>query len=150
MLKTGPWCRLPLTIRWLDYEFYEKYSRCVTAPLHMPTCCGKVIATKIKKPQKQNENSETCRIKETDVLCTICQLTVDEQESISCITPNCSLYAHLICLAEKFCTDDMILPIDGICPSCNVNVLWGDLVRKKIGCSTDVDIASDTTDDEDY
>ncbi|CAK9805333.1 Structure-specific endonuclease subunit slx1 [Anthophora plagiata] len=129
MLKVGPWCRLPLTIRWLDYEFFEEYSRHVSAPMHMPICCGKVISQKIDKA-----NNEVQTLDELTMFCSICDSLLNEKESISCIKPSCLLVAHLICLAKLFCQDNMILPIEGTCPACNISVLWGDLIKKKMGC----------------
>ncbi|XP_053982278.1 structure-specific endonuclease subunit slx1 isoform X2 [Hylaeus volcanicus] len=119
MLKVGPWCRLPLTVRWLDYEFYEKYSSYVSAPMHMPICCGKVTSKKIKKKLKE--------------------ALVNEIET----------QAHLICLAHVFCKDDMIIPVSGTCPACNTDVLWGDLIRKKVGCYKNLKEVSSSDDGED-
>ncbi|XP_054004485.1 structure-specific endonuclease subunit slx1 isoform X2 [Hylaeus anthracinus] len=119
MLKVGPWCRLPLTVRWLDYEFYEKYSSYVSAPMHMPICCGKVTSKKIKKKLKE--------------------ALVNEIET----------QAHLICLAHVFCKDDMIIPVGGTCPACNTDVLWGDLIRKKVGCYKNLKEVSSSDDGED-
>ncbi|XP_043261973.1 structure-specific endonuclease subunit slx1 [Colletes gigas] len=125
MLKVGPWCRLPLTVRWLDYEFFNEYSGHISAPMHMPTCYGKVISRKVKKTDDRNESS---------MFCFICSLSLKKKELVSCIKPSCPLVAHLICLADIFCKNSMILPIEGTCPVCNTNVLWGDLIRKKVGC----------------
>ncbi|XP_034175223.1 structure-specific endonuclease subunit SLX1 [Osmia lignaria lignaria] len=133
MLKVGPWCRLPLTIRWLDYEFFQEYSYCISAPMHMPICCGKVISQKIKKVNDEELNG-TQTLKKSSTVCSICGLFLEKKELVTCVKPNCLLEAHLICLAKVFCKDNMILPIEGTCPTCNTNVLWGDLIRKKIGC----------------
>lgn len=143
MLKVGPWCRLPLTIRWLDYEFFEKYSSYVSAPMHMPICHGKVISKKIKKT---NDTIET--LDESSIICSICNAPLDAtKQAVSCIKPSCSLISHLICLAQLFRKGNMILPIEGTCPICNTNVLWGDLIRKKIGCYGNL---QEVSSDEDY
>ncbi|XP_076646387.1 structure-specific endonuclease subunit SLX1 isoform X1 [Halictus rubicundus] len=147
MLKVGPWCRLPLTIRWLDYEFFENHSNSITAPMHMPICCGKMISQKIKKLQKSvNNGIET--LDECTKFCSVCGLLVQQKELVHCIKPSCLLVAHLICLANLFSKGAMILPIEGICPVCHTNVLWGDLIRKKIGCYGDLKEA--TSSDDDY
>lgn len=132
MLKTGPWHRLPLTIRWLDYDFFQKYSGHVSPPLHMPVCCGKVSTSKVGKKNANLDNASPINTGST--FCNICHLTVKEEESISCLKTDCELFVHLICLAKRFCKDNEILPLDGICPVCGTNLLWGELVRKKIGC----------------
>ena len=81
------------------------------------------------------------------IFCSICSLLLDETESVSCIKPNCLLVAHLICLANTFRKGSMILPVDGTCPACITNVLWGDLIRKKAGCYGDLREVSSSDDD---
>lgn len=138
MLKVGPWCRLPLTVRWLDYEFSKDYYGRISPPLHMPICYGKVTACKIKQSYKGTDSlSQESNIIE-EKLCLLCGSTVTEKESIACIRNNCNLKAHLICLAKLFCKDGMILPIEGTCSACGTSVLWGDLIRKKNGCYQDL------------
>ena len=146
MLKVGPWCRLPLTIRWLDYEFFEEYSSYISAPLHMPRCCGKVFSQKIKKTPN-NGVVNRMEIDKALIFCSICTLPLKETESVSCIKPNCLLVAHLICLANTFRKGNMILPVDGTCPGCITNVLWGDLIRKKVGCYGNLQEVSSSDDD---
>lgn len=143
MLKVGPWCRLPLTIRWLDYEFFEEYKNHIAAPMHMPICCGKVISQKVKKTQGGN------RLPTNEFLqfCSICDVVLEEKQSVSCIKPSCLLVAHLVCLAKLFCKDNMILPVEGVCPECKTSVLWGDLIRKKIGCYGNLQEVSSSDDD---
>ncbi|XP_015184464.1 PREDICTED: structure-specific endonuclease subunit slx1 [Polistes dominula] len=130
MLKVGPWYRLPLTIRWLDDNFAQLYSTSFSPPLHMPICYGQVLPRKVtnKSPIKENNL----------LVCSICGLISEKDNSIRCIKPDCRLIAHLICLAKRFSTDDHILPIEGTCPTCNTNVLWGDLIKKMIGCYQDI------------
>ncbi|XP_066592627.1 structure-specific endonuclease subunit slx1 isoform X2 [Prorops nasuta] len=47
MLNVGPWCRLPLTLRWIDTQFGNDYSSFVTPPIHMPITYGAIIARKL-------------------------------------------------------------------------------------------------------
>lgn len=150
MLKVGPWTRLPLTLRWLDDEFGAKYSDLVRPPLHMPITFGKVST---KKPQKEAhltwlaaaEDDELVNVDEE--LCNICSHVVEKKERVTCIMPGCNLVSHLICLAQSF-ESEMILPIEGLCPVCRTSVLWGDLIRKKIGCKMHHDERdSDCSDD---
>ncbi|EFN83566.1 structure-specific endonuclease subunit slx1 [Harpegnathos saltator] len=146
MLKVGPWCCLPLTIRWLDYEFSKDYYGYISPPLHMPICYGKVASCKIKRAKDakvsviQPQDSQSA----VEKLCPLCGSIMTERDSISCVKPKCCLIAHLICLAKVFCQSGMILPIDGTCPACKTNVLWGDLVRKKNGCYRDLLRETDT------
>ncbi|KAI4477196.1 hypothetical protein M0804_013017 [Polistes exclamans] len=140
MLKVGPWCRLPLTIRWLDDDFAQLYSTSFSPPLHMPICYGQVLPRKVTKesPIKENNVESTMEDHIPALVCSICGLISEKNNSIRCIKPNCRLIAHLICLAKRFSKDDQILPIEGTCPSCNTNVLWGDLIKKMIGCYQDL------------
>jgi len=138
MLKIGPWYRLPLTIHWLDYEFFKKYYGCISPPLHMPICYNDIITCKAKKLEKSKTNILSYELdlsmKSILISCFFCGSHTMEKNSITCIKPKCSLIAHLICLAKAFCKDGMILPIEGTCPACLTNVLWGDLIKKKNGC----------------
>jgi len=140
MLKVGPWCRLPLTIRWLEYEFSKNYRGHIFPPLHMPICYGKVTSCRVKQTQKTRANNVLSNVitKESSLFCSLCGSSIMEVDSVNCVQPNCPLIAHLICLAKLFCKDGMILPIEGICPACGNNVLWGDLIRKKNGCYQDL------------
>jgi hypothetical protein len=57
-------------------------------------------------------------------------------ESIACL--NCNVQSHIACLAKSFLQQkrqaDQLLPIEGQCVQCDVELLWGDLVRYKRGC----------------
>ncbi|XP_012270077.1 structure-specific endonuclease subunit slx1 [Orussus abietinus] len=135
MLKVGPWVRLPLTLHWLDSEFADKYSYSISPPMHMPITYGSVTSKKntTKSKKKRSEKDTFYEAKDSLALCSLCGLIVNAEDKVTCIKSDCLLVAHLICLAEEFSKDEMILPIDGICPACKTNVLWGDLIRKKIG-----------------
>lgn len=110
----------------------------------MPICCGKVTSCKVKQTQRTNEDNILSQesqlpMKKSLIFCSLCGSSMIEKDSITCVKPKCLLMVHLICLAKEFCKDDMILPIEGICPTCKSNVLWGDLIRKKNGCYQDLE-----------
>ena len=42
MLTVGPWCRLPLTIRWLKQEYEVSFQPQKQPPIHMPIVYGLV------------------------------------------------------------------------------------------------------------
>ncbi|EZA53653.1 structure-specific endonuclease subunit slx1 isoform X2 [Ooceraea biroi] len=139
MLKIGPWCRLPLIVRWLDYEFSKNYYGRISPPLHMPVCYGKVSTCKTKSTQRSRTDdilSHELRssMGESLIFCSLCGSSATQNNSVTCMQPKCPLIAHLICLAKVFCKDGMILPIEGTCPTCTTSVLWGDLIKKKNGC----------------
>ncbi|XP_043266639.1 structure-specific endonuclease subunit slx1 [Venturia canescens] len=152
MLNVGPWHRLPLTIRWLDYEFFLSNSRDVTPPIHMPISYGKVISKSLKSKGSKKINKDSCEVTDQDIMfCSLCHTCVFPQEKITCIQANCHLMAHLFCLAKVF-AESSILPVEGNCPACGTNVLWGDLIRKKIGCYIHLknnDKSEDSFDDSD-
>ncbi|XP_011163360.2 structure-specific endonuclease subunit slx1 [Solenopsis invicta] len=151
MLKIGPWCRLPLTVRWLDYEFSKKYYGRISPPLHMPICYGKITSCKVKQKAKKDNILQESHLpmEKSPMFCSLCDSNVTEEDSITCIKPKCLLIVHLICLAKEFCKE-MILPIEGTCPACKSNVLWGDLIRKKNGCYQDLkEISTDFSSDDD-
>lgn len=106
----------------------------------MPITHGPIISKKLnskKSGKKQIEaNNTNARPITKRKNCLLCHLTIEDNDRITCVQPGCFLVAHILCLGKSFWKDDgMILPIDGVCPSCNTNVLWGDLIRKMIGCN---------------
>lgn len=157
MLKVGPWCRLPLSLRWLADEFGISYSNYVSPPMHMPIIYGKVTTKKPREGKKRGKRKES---KESEInvindavieFCSICNFTVKSEDKLMCIAPDCSLISHIDCLANLFRTEESILPIDGNCPKCKNNILWGDLIRKKLGCKMhfeEVESESDVDSDD--
>lgn len=136
MLCVGPWCRLPLTIRWLLPEYARQFPSTSTPPLHMAICYGPVVSKKIP-PKDKNIESNKEELQDLPViLCEICKMPCAKDEIMKCLSQSCSMKAHAICLAKTFLTDDQdhLVPISGSCPGCDINILWGDLVRKKKGC----------------
>ena len=60
MLRTGPWNRLPLTIRWLRQDYQKDFDPERQPPAHMPIAYGPVKSTKvIAQSQKSNKDKET-------------------------------------------------------------------------------------------
>lgn len=70
--------------------------------------------------------------------CDECGDEVEKESQITCLHPDCDLNAHIVCLASKFleheASDEHMLPVEGCCPKCSTVLLWGHLVRKKLGC----------------
>ncbi|CAB0039920.1 unnamed protein product [Trichogramma brassicae] len=153
MLNCGPWNKLPLTVRWLDDEFGQKYSTHLTSPLHMPITYGKVTSRK----KKTTTTTTTSNDKAKEAVLAVLG-TRDDGSSRDCIKPDCGLVAHLVCLAKLFCKESGdILPVEGSCPICATDALWGDLIRKKIGCNLHIDAdvdesgsSSSSEEDDDY
>lgn len=59
MLRTGPWCRLPLVIRWLKQEYKVDFMQNKLPPFHMPTVFGLVEIYTKKKKKKQISSSQS-------------------------------------------------------------------------------------------
>ncbi|KAK7085779.1 Structure-specific endonuclease subunit SLX1 [Halocaridina rubra] len=140
MLQTRPWSRLPLTIRWLKQEYKKDFPPGMEAPLHMPIAYGPVKAQKVlssKNGEKSERNSE-----KGSCICMICEEEVQPEDIMRCLQNTCSMTAHVICLAGHMLKDDppgTIIPLEGSCPTCSSNLLWGDLVRLKRGCYREID-----------
>lgn len=161
MLRVGPWCRLPLTLRWLDLDLAERYKSLVSPPMHMPISFCNVTSKSIKKKKTDkkstddNVGDESVAEETLSDICFRCETLVKSRDRITCIKPGCDLVGHLRCLAKVFRTDQHLLPIEGDCPRCKSNVLWGDLIRKKIGCNLHLqmdkkDEQVDSSDDDYY
>lgn len=65
----------------------------------------------------------------------------DPNSVLRCIHVQCRAVSHITCLAGQFLaqrkTNDaelQLIPVDGCCPSCGKEVLWGDLIRLRNGC----------------
>ncbi|XP_032527141.2 structure-specific endonuclease subunit SLX1 homolog isoform X1 [Danaus plexippus] len=130
MLRVGPWCRLPLVIRWLENDFREEFPEERMPPEHMIICQG---------PVKSRNLRNTTNTSSPDIICRLCSGRLKASEQLSCPNSNCDLVAHITCLADKMLPPGEYIPIDGKCPLCYLKLKWGDLIRKMKGC-LDADI----------
>ncbi|XP_006148282.1 structure-specific endonuclease subunit SLX1 isoform X2 [Tupaia chinensis] len=121
MLRTLPWARLPLTLRWLRQDFHCDLSP--PPPPHVPLAFGPVpprasapkhctvpLADTQPKPDP-DQGAEAC--------CALCTNQLqDEEGPLCCPHPGCTLRAHIICLAEEFLREEpgQLLPLEGQCP----------------------------------
>ncbi|KAL4707248.1 hypothetical protein ACJJTC_008329 [Scirpophaga incertulas] len=128
MLRVGPWCRLPLTIQWLEQEYLEEFPVERKPPNHMIICYGSVKARNLKK---QKESTDTLSTE-----CLLCSnIIFSRQPKINCLNSNCELVSHITCLADLCLSPGEYVPIDGYCPFCSERLKWGDLMRKLKGCN---------------
>ncbi|BFZ03132.1 hypothetical protein BsWGS_06171 [Bradybaena similaris] len=69
--------------------------------------------------------------------CAVCYKMIQaEDKTLQCLKPDCAMMAHIICLAQSFLgSPSKLLPVQGKCPRCSVNLLWGELVRYRKGCN---------------
>ncbi|ESO91579.1 hypothetical protein LOTGIDRAFT_163304 [Lottia gigantea] len=138
MLRTAPWNRLALTIRWLNQEFRLDFSPTTPPPNHMPIEFGPIMCKKVGgKKKKTNEKTGD---DESDSLmlefCDVCYKRIQKEDvKLSCLHPECFMKSHIICLARVFLGNaDHVIPIEGQCPKCDAILMWGELVRQRQGC----------------
>ena len=177
MLNTGPWCRLPLSIRWLRPDLKENidFPRDKPPPIHMPILYGQVRSVKLsnnkksksKSKSKKNKNSSSSQEEEnlddkeavsdgtsTPLLCGLCFENVPTSDQVTCLSPKCGSVYHIVCLANEFRSKSSsnnekshFLPLDGHCSVCNLYMIWGDIIRKKKGCYKAVENFEQNEDD---
>jgi structure-specific endonuclease subunit SLX1 len=137
MLRTGPWCRLPLTVRWLRQEYMKEFPFNKQPPAHMPIVFGPVKV--IDKPKKKTESVTSEVTTNSQEFCFICKNEFND-DYLKCI--RCNIKSHIICLANYFLADspDCLIPIEGNCPQCKQLLLWGDLIRFRLGCYKHLDL----------
>uniref|UniRef100_A0A670JAP2 GIY-YIG domain-containing protein n=2 Tax=Podarcis muralis TaxID=64176 RepID=A0A670JAP2_PODMU len=115
MLQTAPWCRLPLTIRWLKQEYCRDFPAGLEPPLHMPVAFGQVRAVKTKGVKAPEVNVATPK------RCSICLKKFQDGDNdipLRCFHPGCTMAAHMTCLSRAFLAKEPLhfLPIEGQCP----------------------------------
>lgn len=154
MLLVGPWSRLPLTVRWLKQEYEMDFPFDRQPPVHMPLAYGEVELTKktdkgrfqkrkrtVEGKEEEEEEEQEMEVEESDKsseksssTCYIChQVSVPSQATLSlvdCYHSNCSLTAHITCLAKCMCPSPHLIPTVAPCPACNRELLWGEMVRR--------------------
>ena len=101
----------------------------------MAIVLGPVRSKKVEKPQHPPEGSARAQADR----CNVCQLEVSEAERLVCLYPRCEAVSHIICLADTFTQTDEIIPVQGLCPTCGGEQLWGNLIRKTRGCYENLD-----------
>ena len=144
MLNTGPWSRLPLTVRWLrpDLKGDIDFPRDKQPPIHMPVLYGQVKSVKLKKKKMANSDNSSEQLENPPSpasICGICFDTVSQDSQVQCLNPKCQSVYHIVCLGDHFRQSAnesraYFLPLDGQCKVCDIYMLWGDIIRKKKGC----------------
>lgn len=143
MLRVGPWCRLPLTIRWLKQEYKQDFTVNKLPPSHMAIVYGPVTVIDLNKKNAKQDSSKSNLIscsQSTSKACFICKKEINaSSHTLRCL--KCRVEMHQSCLAKHFLRFEPLhlVPIESDCPKCNQSLLWGDLVRFKIGCYKDLE-----------
>uniref|UniRef100_A0A336KCT8 Structure-specific endonuclease subunit SLX1 homolog n=1 Tax=Culicoides sonorensis TaxID=179676 RepID=A0A336KCT8_CULSO len=159
MLRVVPFCRLPLSIQWLSDDHFTDFPVERIPPMHMAIRCGRITCKR-----KTNEiDTEIVSSQNVVQFCDICDNIIENplNEMITCVNVSCKLVSHIVCLAEQFLKGNedkgQVIPVQGKCPNCLKELLWGDLIRKKKGCcdiepdlnNTDAFEIKDLSEDED-
>jgi structure-specific endonuclease subunit SLX1 len=132
MLRTGPWNRLPLTIRWLKQEYKEDFPPSEQPPRHMAIAYGPIDLQKSKESVTEEEAVEPTSPVTLQQCCDVCYQTFKEDEngSLVCYHKPCKMIGHVLCLAKLYFKDGMLIPIAGNCVLCGEELLWGELIRR--------------------
>lgn len=96
----------------------------------MPISCGSVETKRLPKDIKSKEVEEETTTSFTCQLCFECI----ENKKLSCLNPSCDFLSHVLCLGNYILESGEYVPIEGNCPKCEQNFLWGDIIRKYKGC----------------
>lgn len=120
MLRIGPWCRLPLTIRWLKQEYQVEFPLDKLPPPHMAIEFGLVeIITNAKKAKKDRQleleervpsasqsqtqrrlDANVCHLCKQNILATSQQVLNKNMAMLRCL--HCLTSFHTICLCDEF------------------------------------------------
>lgn len=121
----------------LFFHFFQPERK---PPDHMSIVHGPIKSRNLKK------STESSNFKSIE--CLICSRSITYSTSkLCCLNSNCELVSHICCLADLFLTPGDYVPIEGSCPSCNMKLKWGDLIRKMRGCR---DASSDNVIDDEW
>lgn len=87
----------------------------------------------IRKPEETNKevSAET-----TFINCFLCKSAIVNEKSLTCLNEACRINSHVLCLAKHFLANEIsyqLLPVEGLCPSCDCLLLWGELIRTSQG-----------------
>lgn len=141
MLRTNPWAQLGLTVRWLRQDYQRDFPTGLEPPLHMTIQFGPVITKKVSSDARSRVTpasgaSAGNPLDGTTRFCSICHsILKTADKALTCLYPTCEMTAHLQCLARHFLpTQKRLLPVEGRCPTCGLDLIWGELIRQMKGC----------------
>ncbi|XP_028914532.1 structure-specific endonuclease subunit SLX1 [Ornithorhynchus anatinus] len=124
MLQVAPWSRLPLTLRWLRQDFQRDLTP--PPPPHVPLAFGP------PQPGPAGKSKGMAAGAGAGAYCSLCLRPVEDEDGpLRCPHSTCPFRAHLLCLAQDFLQGQpqQLLPLEGCCPGCKNQLLWGDLIQ---------------------
>lgn len=90
---------------------------------------GSVISRKAEK--KFIEQAGNCEVQINQ--CNLCHNVV-QGTPLECLNYLCNFCSHIKCFSKYFLQPGEYIPVEGTCPRCNEQYLWGDLIKRYKGC----------------
>jgi structure-specific endonuclease subunit SLX1 len=132
MFNLDQYSRWPLHIHFCNLNVYEMFKTFNDLPRHVRVSTGS-----LKTLPVEEDITETCLSIRDSGCCDICSSEIDIEnlnDWVCCTFHSCPMMAHLICLSNDFIAQDNtgennLIPIIGHCPSCGIELKWGDLIK---------------------
>lgn len=80
---------------------------------------------------------------DSPISCFMCKKYVAIPDRTKCLSDECQLNCHLICLSQRFLQPGEYVPISGSCPKCRQMMLWADIIRKYKGHADAIAVIDD-------
>ncbi|KAF2362560.1 Structure-specific endonuclease subunit Slx1 [Trinorchestia longiramus] len=94
ILRTAPWCALPLTVTWLDQRYYTSFAEDLHPPHHI------IVRSCDISELKKNTTAQPQEVANTPALCGLCHRHVKPPYLVRCLHKECSLISHVVCLGQ--------------------------------------------------
>lgn len=132
MFHLDQYARWPLHIHFCNLNVYQVFKTFKSLPRHVRVSTGSLTTL----PVVENI-TETCISIRDSGCCDICSAEIDIEnlkDWLCCTIHSCPMIAHMICLSKDFISQDntaenILIPILGHCPSCGIELKWGDLIK---------------------
>lgn len=134
MLNITPWNKLPLVINWITDNYKEYLQNCPSPPAHMSSLIQPLSEFKLNNDTEEDYDSdEFDGFDITDTSCHLCKSKLlNFDEVIYCTNRDCNSSYHTTCLAMNLIkSKDIIIPIEGKCPECELTIVWKEAINKK-------------------
>ncbi|KJH53314.1 hypothetical protein DICVIV_00437 [Dictyocaulus viviparus] len=125
LMNCRPWNNFALTFRWLLPLEEKPFPEEIPPPMHVRKMYGLVEKLNSEVP------SEKARFIEKGV-CHLCGKEICKlNHLVRCQSRSCAIHFHAKCLAANGLGNirQLLYPVQGNCPRCSQNYLWGDVIR---------------------
>jgi structure-specific endonuclease subunit SLX1 len=132
MFHLDPYSRWPLNLHFCNQQIYIQFMQFHNPPMHIKVTIGSISTL----PITDTTTYEPSRVNDSGI-CEVCQQDIlmdDISNWVGCPYSSCVMVSHLICLSKKFLAEDIsdqtnLIPVTGHCPSCGIELKWGDLIK---------------------